>query len=94
VEEVDGQMTITSIQYTIKMDAQGWSVTRELAQPAPRQIAIESGRFSGSSESEDTTEEIRGKFVGDEGAEGRLHCTHEHPQGLGTATADVTFEVH
>lgn len=93
-EEVNGQMTVTSIQYTIKMDAQGWSVTSELMQPRPRQIAIEDGRFSGSQKSGDMVEEISGKFVGDEGAEGRLYCTNEHPQGLGTAIGDVTFVVY
>ncbi len=94
VEEVNGQMTITSLQYTIKMDAQGWSVTTELVQPSSRQITIESGRFSGSSKSGNATEEISGKFVEDEGAEGRLYCIHEHPDGLGTATGDVTFVVY
>lgn len=94
VEEINGQMVLTSIQYKIKMDAQGWSVTNELMQPSPRQISITNGNFSGSHTSDNTTEEISGKFIGDEGAEGRLRCTLEHPQGLGTATGDVTFVVN
>ncbi len=91
VEEVNGQLTITSIQYTIKMEAQGWTVTSEMVQPHPRQIVIENGRFSGSHARDNTTEEISGMFMGDEGAEGRLHCSHDHPQGLGRATGEVTF---
>jgi hypothetical protein len=94
VKEVNGQMVLASIQYKIKMNAQGWSVTNELMQPSPRQISIIDGTFSGSHTSDNTTEEISGKFIGDEGAEGRLHCTLEHPQGLGTAVGDVTFVVN
>lgn len=94
VKDVNGTMTITSIKYNIKMEGPGWSVSTEMVQPAKRDIVISSGSFSGNNTSGNTSEEISGNFFGDEGAEGRLYCSHEHPQGLGTATADVTFVVY
>ena len=82
---------VTAVQYKIKMRADSFSVTSELMMPNERSMLIEDGRFSGTDESGDTTEEISGKFIGDEGVEGRLRCSHVHPQGLGTAVGDVTF---
>jgi hypothetical protein len=91
VEERGGELVVTEIKYTIEMAASGWSVTTELVQPETIEAIITDGRFSYSTETPDGTEEISGAFAGDEGLSGRLKCTHVHPQGLGTATGDVTF---
>lgn len=91
VEERGGELVVTEIKYTIEMAASGWSVTTELVQPETIEAIITDGRFTYSMETSDGTEEISGAFTGDEGLSGRLRCTHVHPQGLGTATGDVTF---
>lgn len=91
VVEHDGELIVTEIQYTIKMQASGWSVTQTLHQPHLISAIITDGRFSHSSSTRDGTQEISGAFAGDERLSGRLKCTHVHPQGLGTATGDVTL---
>jgi len=91
VDEIGGVLTVTGVRYEIEMQADGWSVTTELVQPHTLNAAIEDGRFSSSTDTTSGTEEISARFSGDEGVEGRLRCTHDHPQGLGTAEGDVTF---
>lgn len=91
VEERGGELVVTEIKYTIKMQASGWSVKTELYQPHVISAIITDGRFSHSTSTRDGTEEISGAFAGDDSLSGRLKCTHVHPDGLGTATGDVTF---
>lgn len=92
VEEVDGALMVSQVQYKIEMRADTFSVTTELNMPSSREMAIEGGYFSGSHATGNNTEVLTGRFVGEDKVEGDLICTNTHPQGLGTATGSVSFE--
>ena len=92
VEESEDGLVVSQVQYKIEMRAEGFSVTTELNTPGSRQMAIDGGYFTGSHSMGNNTELFSGRFVGEGTVIGDLICTNTHPQGLGTATGEVTFE--
>jgi len=93
VKNTPNGLAVTSVQYKVKVSGSGWSVTIDYVQPLDCLLYIKEGRFSGSVElnGTDAPAEFSGAFFEEKLVEGRFKQTKEHPQGLGSGTADVTF---
>ena len=96
IENINGEITVTSIQYKVKIKGEGWSVTIDYVQPLECQLAVKDGRFMGTIPltGGDPPVEISGVFYGDDEVQGRLKQTKVHPQGLGSGIADITFSAN
>ena len=96
VKNTPGGLVVTSVQYKVKVSGSGWAVTIDYVQALDCLLYIKEGRFSGSVElnGTDSPAEFSGAFFDNNLVEGRLKQTKEHPQGLGSGTADVTFKAN
>lgn len=96
LEAISGKITVTSIQYKVKMKGDGWSATIDYIQPLECQLAVKDARFMGTIPltGGDPPVEISGVFYGDDEVQGRLKQTKVHPQGLGSGIADITFSAN
>ena len=87
-EMVDGSPTVTELKYDIRLSGSSYSATTSMMLPTKISAKIVGGKFSHSG----SDYKISGTFEGGE-LNGDLSASNVHPQGYGTATADVTFEL-
>ncbi|MEX1248681.1 MAG: hypothetical protein WEA61_09380 [Anaerolineales bacterium] len=92
VDEEDGKPIVSAVQYKLEMEASNFTATTELNMPSTRSLEISNGAFSGTDESGSTIEVLSGTFPASNRVVGVLEGSNEHPQGLGTATGETTFE--
>jgi len=86
VEMVSGSPTVTGLKYAIRMSASYGSTTKTLSLPTKLSATVTDSKFNYSG----SDYELSGVFTG-KTLKGNLSSTDVHPQGYGTATANVTF---
>ncbi len=93
IEEINGDYFISAVQYKIKMIGTEYSVTSEMMMPFECSFPIIDNDFEGTRDSQNEVDMISGTIA--EGLiRGALICIHTHPQGIGTATAQVNFTAY